>query len=93
MGSWYQSTVNMRNFPRLYKIRKGPVLDPGATMNQQAGTGVWHCNATKKLRRIKTRKVRRSTTSTGMAAGAMMWRLLTGHLAQGIHQKPDFRQS
>jgi hypothetical protein len=31
MGKWYQSTVNMQNLPRLYKIRKEPILDPGAT--------------------------------------------------------------
>jgi hypothetical protein len=34
--------VNMQNLPRLYKIRKEPILDHGATMQQQAGTGIWH---------------------------------------------------
>jgi hypothetical protein len=34
MGDWNQSTVNTRNLPRLYKTRRGPVLDPGAAMNQ-----------------------------------------------------------
>ncbi len=38
MGNWYWSPVNMRNLPRLYKTRKKPLLDPGATMNQQGGT-------------------------------------------------------
>jgi hypothetical protein len=40
IGEWYQSTVNMRYLPRLYKMRKVPVLDPGATRHQQAGTGI-----------------------------------------------------
>ncbi len=33
----------MQNLPKLYKIRnrKKPILDPGATMPQQAGTGIW----------------------------------------------------
>ncbi len=34
MGEWYQSTVNMWNLPRLYKIRKEPILGPGATRHQ-----------------------------------------------------------
>ncbi len=42
VGSWYQSNVNTRNLPRLYKIRKKPILEPGATMHQRAGTGIWH---------------------------------------------------
>ncbi len=40
IGSWYRSTVNMQNLPKLYKIRKKPILDPGAMMHQQAGTGI-----------------------------------------------------
>jgi hypothetical protein len=40
MGEWYQSIVNTRNLPRLYKIRKEPILDPGATRHQQAQTGI-----------------------------------------------------
>ena len=46
IGSWYRSNVNMQNQPKMYKIRnrKKPILDPGATMHQQAGTGIWHCN-------------------------------------------------
>jgi hypothetical protein len=46
IGSWYMSNVNMRNLPKLYKIRnrKKPILDPGATMHQQAGTGIWLCD-------------------------------------------------
>jgi hypothetical protein len=43
IGSWYRSNINMQNLPKLYKIRnrKKPILDPGATMHQQAGTGIW----------------------------------------------------
>jgi hypothetical protein len=34
----------MQNLPKLYKIRKKPILDPEATMHQRAGTGIWHCD-------------------------------------------------
>jgi hypothetical protein len=36
----------MQNLSKLYKIRnrKKPILDPGATMHQQAGTSTWPCN-------------------------------------------------
>jgi hypothetical protein len=44
IGSWYQSNINMQNLPRLYKIRKRPILDSGAMMQQQAGTGIRHCD-------------------------------------------------
>ncbi len=44
VGSWYRSNVNMQNLPKLYKIRKKPILDPEATMHQRAGTGIWHCD-------------------------------------------------
>jgi hypothetical protein len=47
VGSWYQSNVNTRNLPKLYEIRKKPILDPGAMMHQQAGTGIWCCNMPK----------------------------------------------
>jgi hypothetical protein len=45
-GSCYRSNVNMQNLPKLYEIRnrKKPILDAGAMMHQQAGTGIWHCN-------------------------------------------------
>jgi hypothetical protein len=34
----------MQNLPKLYKIRnrKKPILDPGTTMHQEAGTGIQH---------------------------------------------------
>ncbi len=35
-GKFYQSTINMLNLSRLYKIRKEPILDPGAIVHQQA---------------------------------------------------------
>jgi hypothetical protein len=43
IGSWYQSNNNMQNLPKLNKIRnrKKPILNPGATMHQRAGTGIW----------------------------------------------------
>jgi hypothetical protein len=40
----------------LCKIRGGPVLDFGAMMNQQAGTGIWHCNRMKKAQKKGNRK-------------------------------------
>ncbi len=47
IGGWYWSNVNMQNLPKLYKIRKKPILDPGVMMHQWAGTGIWHCNMPK----------------------------------------------
>ncbi len=47
MGECYQSTFNMQNLPRLYKIRKEPILDPGATMHQAAGAGICRHDAKK----------------------------------------------
>jgi hypothetical protein len=44
VGRWHLSNVNMRNLPKLYEIRKKPILDPGAMMHQWAGTGIWHGN-------------------------------------------------
>ncbi len=41
IGNWYRSTINMRNLPKLYKIRKKPITDPGAMMHQRDGTGIW----------------------------------------------------
>jgi hypothetical protein len=34
VGSWHQSNINMQNLPKLYGIRKKPILDSGATMHQ-----------------------------------------------------------
>ncbi len=56
MGNWYQCTINMRNLPRLGKTPKEPVLDPVATMNQQAGTGIWHHDALKKAQQKQNKK-------------------------------------
>jgi hypothetical protein len=41
----------MQNLPRLYKIRKDPIHDHGATMHQQAGTGIWRCDMPKKAQK------------------------------------------
>jgi hypothetical protein len=59
MGKWYWSTINMQNLPRLYKIRKEPILDPGATVHQQAGTGIWHRDTKKKPSKKWNKKVDR----------------------------------
>jgi hypothetical protein len=37
-------------------MRRGPVLDPGKSMNRQAGTGVWHCKTMKKAQKKQNRK-------------------------------------
>jgi hypothetical protein len=57
MGQWYQSNVKKRNLPRLYKIRKEPIHDPGATMHHQAGTGIWRCDMPKKAQKQHHKKV------------------------------------
>jgi hypothetical protein len=59
MGKWYQSMVNMQNLPRLYKIRKEPILDPEATMHQQAGTSIWCHDTTKKAQMKQYKNVAR----------------------------------
>ncbi len=60
--SWYQSIANMQNLPKLYKIRnrKKPILDPGATMHQQAGTGIWCCNTPRNNKSSNTRKLQKN---------------------------------
>jgi hypothetical protein len=60
VGSWYQANVNMQNLPKLYKIRKKPILDPGATMHQRAGTGIWRCNTPKNIQKQQHNKVARN---------------------------------
>jgi hypothetical protein len=57
MFNWYQSTVNMQNLPRLYKTRKEPVLDPGTTRHQQAGTGIWRRDTPRKAQKQHYKKV------------------------------------
>ncbi len=57
MGQWYQSNVNMKNLPGLYKIRKEPTHDCGATMHQQAGTGFWHHDTPKKAQKQHHKKI------------------------------------
>jgi hypothetical protein len=50
----------MQNLPKLYKIRKKPILDPGAMMYQQAGTGIWHCNTPKNTQKQQHKKIERN---------------------------------
>jgi hypothetical protein len=57
IGSWYRSNVNMQNLPKLYKIRKKPILDPGVMMHQRAGTGIWHPNTPKNTQKQQHKKV------------------------------------
>jgi hypothetical protein len=59
IGSWYRSNVNIQNLPKLYEIRKKPILDPGAMMYQRAGTGIWHCNTQKNTQKQQHKKVAR----------------------------------
>jgi hypothetical protein len=48
----------MQNLPKLYEIRT--ILDPGAMMHQQAGTGIWHCNMPKNVQKQQHKKVARN---------------------------------
>ncbi len=83
IGNRYQSNVNMQNLPKLYEIRKKPILDLGAMMHQQAGTGIWHHNTPKNTQKQQHKKSQESSaTGPGKAAGAMMWRLLISCLEQ-----------
>jgi hypothetical protein len=50
----------MQNLPKLYKIRKKPILDPGATMHQWAGTGIWRRNTPKYGQKQQHKKVTRN---------------------------------
>jgi hypothetical protein len=60
VGSWYQSNVNTRNLPKLYKTGKKPILDPGATVHQWAGTGIWCRNTPKYGQKQQHKKVARN---------------------------------
>jgi hypothetical protein len=62
IGSWYRSNLNMQNLLKLYKIkdRKKSSLDPGASMHQQAGTGIWCCNTTRNTRKQQHKKATRN---------------------------------
>ncbi len=50
----------MQNLPKLYKIRKKPILDPGVKMHQWAGTGLWRCNMPKNVQKQQHKKVARN---------------------------------
>ncbi len=62
IGSWYRSNVNMQNLPKLYKIRnrKNPILDTGAMMHQQAGTGIWHHDTPRNTQKQQHKKAARN---------------------------------
>jgi hypothetical protein len=65
IGSWYRSTVNMQNLPKLYKIRnrKNLFLDLGATMHQQTGTGIWHRNMPRNTQKQQHKKFSRNKSN------------------------------
>jgi hypothetical protein len=46
----------MQNLPKLYEIRKNPILDPGAMMHQWAGTSIWHHNMPKNVQKQQHKK-------------------------------------
>jgi hypothetical protein len=50
----------MQNLPKLYKIRKKPILDLGETMHQQDGTGIWCCNMPKYGQKQQHKKIARN---------------------------------
>jgi hypothetical protein len=52
----------MQNLPKLYKIRnrKKPILDPGETMQQQAGAGRWHSNMPRNAQKQQHKKAARN---------------------------------
>jgi hypothetical protein len=50
----------MQNLPKLYEIRKKPILDPGAMMHQRAGTGIWRCDTPKNTQKQQHKKVKRN---------------------------------
>ena len=56
----------MRNLPRQYKIRKKPILDPGATRHQQAGTGIWHRDTPRKAQKQHYKKVTKYKSNTNL---------------------------
>ncbi len=50
----------MQNLPKLYEIRKKPILDPGAMTHQRAGTGIWCRNTPKNTQKQQHKKVTRN---------------------------------
>jgi hypothetical protein len=52
----------MQNLPKLYEIRNRmkPILDPGATMHQQAGTGIWCCSMPRNAQKQQHKKAARN---------------------------------
>jgi hypothetical protein len=60
VGGWYQSNVNMRNLPKLYQIRNKCIQNPGATMHQWAGAGIWRHGTPKDAQKQQHKKVARN---------------------------------
>ncbi len=54
----------MQNLQRLCEIRKEPILDPGATRHQQAGTGSWCCDTLRKAQKQHYKKVTKNKCNT-----------------------------
>jgi hypothetical protein len=50
----------MQNLPKLNKIRKKPILDPGAIIHQWAGTGIWHRDTPKNTQKQQHKKAARN---------------------------------
>jgi hypothetical protein len=50
----------MQNLPKLYKIRKKPILDPFAMMHQLVGTGIWQHDTPKNTQKQEHKKVARN---------------------------------
>jgi hypothetical protein len=50
----------MQNLPKLYEIRKKHILDPGATMHQRAGTGIWCCDTLMNILKQQHKKIARN---------------------------------
>jgi hypothetical protein len=50
----------MGNLPKLYETRKKLILDPGVTMHQWAGTGIWHLDTPNYGQKKQYKKVARN---------------------------------
>jgi hypothetical protein len=87
----------MQNLPKLYQIRnrKKPILNPGATMHQWAGTGIWHPNAPRNTQMQQHKKVARNQRNRNwqgsrhndMEAINQLFRANKVEIKQKTHQK------
>jgi hypothetical protein len=53
---WYRSTTNLKNFLTQFKAWKGPILNPGASIHQNMGIGIWHCDQAKNSPRKRNKR-------------------------------------